>query len=310
MKIKNSALLETLFASVSIEQLKAQLERQLKKLSELNCGSGTDEDKIYEALKDCMLIQHGEFRSTAYPSTMRLLSSGQHLFRARKLKAELKPLGVSDFWEAPAEHIEYGRLNMPRQPLLYACDDPFTPLYEARIGDGDLFLLTKYQITGSVEIIETGMSASSEMAGLSVATRQKLELVKGFIDERMLNTEENAYRVSSILANELHNFGPDGWCYPSVVRRGGTNFCLKLHTKSRLNITGAVIGRHIAGKNFCTQALRVDEAGKILTFTDWSLESSNAKDICNAIFLQDNASMSEPPDQDAEPIESPIRVIR
>jgi hypothetical protein len=305
--VTQSALIEGLFASIGTRQL----EEQLEKLSGIDLsGLEVDDESIYQSIKDCMLLPYGELRLTAFPSGMICLCEGNRLFRARGIANAEESLTASDFWEAPAKYVKHGRLNGPQQQFLYVSDDPFTPLQEARIGEGDFFLLTEYRIEGNLEVITIGTGSTDAVAGLSADTRQKLELVKDFIDKHFLSSQENAYRVSSILANRLHDFGPDGWSYPSVARPGATNFCLKLHSKERLRIARAILGKQIDGRIRCFRALHVNDAGAVAEFTDWDIEPSAAKNIC-ADILSRRPSLETMAVQDIndEAVECPIRII-
>lgn len=313
--IEPTHVLENIFSSIPIEQLKKQIETKVAKLEKFLCDTDIEEDYLYDAVKDCILLSFGGLRGTAYPSRKRLLSEVHHLFRARKIEDLWQPLTEPDFWEPPAQYIGYGRINKPQQQFLYSCDDPFTPFYEARIKDGDYFLLTKYQVVGDLEVVEIGMDASEATAGLSADTEQKLCLIKDCIDKHLLSTHENAYRVSSIIANEVHNFGKDGWCYPSVIRDGGVNFCLTLHAKAQLRVTEAVVGVKMNGEYRYFRALSADATGKLYEFSDWDLEpeQSKAKSICNAILRQEDPSASIAlalAKQDHSPTEYPVKIIR
>lgn len=301
-------LIEGLFASIGIQQL----EDQLGKLGGIDLGDlEVDDESIYQSIKDCILLSYGDLRLTAFPSGMISLFERNHLFRARGLTNVDDPLTASDFWEAPAKYVKHGRLNGPQQQFLYASNDPFTPLQEAGIREGDFFLLTEYRIKGNLEVVTIGTDSTDAIAGLSADTRKKLALVKNFIDKYFLSSQENAYRVSSILANRLHDFGPDGWSYPSVARRGAINFCLKLHSKDRLRIARAIVGKLIDGTPRCFRALHVDDAGTIAEFMDWDIESSEAKSICTDIFtLRPGLETTAVQDTNDGPVECPIMIIR
>lgn len=305
--VRQSALIEGLFASIGTRQL----EDQLEKLADIDLsGLEVDDESIYQSIKDCILLPYGELRLTAFPSGMISLCEGNRLFRARGIANTEEPLTASDFWEAPAKYVKQGRLNGPQQQFLYVSDDPFTPLQEARIEEGGFFLLTEYRIEGNLEVITIGTGSMDTVTGLSVDTRLKLKLVKDFINKHFLSSQENAYRVSSILANRLHDFGPDGWSYPSVARPSTTNFCLKLHSKDRLRIARALLGKQIDGRIRCFQAFSVNDAGTVAKFTDWNIEPSEAKNIYANIFSQrpslEIMAVQGPND---EPIECPVRII-
>ncbi|MFJ2427054.1 RES family NAD+ phosphorylase [Pseudomonas sp. NPDC087804] len=296
--------LESVFQSYSKEEIQARLDGLEVDLA------NSDDEAVYHAIKKVLLFQIEGFGVSAFTSGMRQYKKGGRLYRARKLDAITNKIEGSDFWEAPKRFItEYGRLNKPHQQLLYASTDALTPLKEVHLQDDVPFLLTAYDIVEDLEVLEVGMKIEG-MEGVAKSVREKLSVIDAFLSRHFFNTSENAYKVSSVLANKIFKLGRDGWCYPSVANAGGVNLCLNLASKTRLKVACSFIGGLVEGKPKFWSALLVGNSGRICLFQDWNQTPSIAKNIHDKIFCKPSSvEVAVGQAQSFDPVDFPLIII-
>lgn len=164
------------------------------------------------------------------------------IYRARKVTIEqAESLSDQDFWEPPARVVGFGRLNEPGQQYLYVSPSFIdTPLIEAGVCNGDLFLFICYEMTLPLSLTEIGFSPRN-LDSLSEGARGKLMAITDFLRGLFSLKGSDVYRITSMIGS-LCEFSEDGWCYPSYANKGGINFCLSLSAKRKLKLHSAFIG--------------------------------------------------------------------
>lgn len=266
-----SLLCEEILSKITLKELNDKFSRFEKNQSQ------NDEDCILEA------IMIGSEASTFKAEYAGLQKNGI-LFRARKLKREeFNPdtLTHDDFWEAPKEYIDYGRLNKPEEQFLYlAKDDPMTAIKEVGIENNDYFLLTCYKIIDPLQVLGIG-TCNDFKCGLSEESKVKLCALTDFIERTFLKNGKSAYVFSNIIA-KIFDFGRDGWMYPSVAHQNGLNLCLKLSAKSNLEIHSSYFFKGESALSDPEFVITVSDEIKV--YNDWSSESSEADKIRKSLF--------------------------
>lgn len=207
-----------------------------------------DIDSAYCALKDIMfyednaidpkLVEAAGFdasdpvRFSPVPVVVGALLEGMHLFRARKVDSISSALEVEDFWEPPPRVIKRGRVNKPGEQMLYVADSVNTSFQEVRLIDGELSIVSIYEVIKQFEVVEIGSKNS--------AARTKAEKIRAkFFNDIFSAPEEYIYEISRLIANGLFSMGRNGWRYPSVRNAGGFNYCLTIPTKPNMKLVAA-----------------------------------------------------------------------
>lgn len=233
-----------------------------------------DVDSAYCALKDIMfyensmidpkLVEAAGFdasdpvRFSQVPVVVGALLEGMHLFRARKVDSIPSAVEVKDFWEPPPGVIKSGRANKPGEQMLYVSDSLNTSFQEIRLIDGELSIVSIYEVINQFEVVEIGSENS--------AVRTKAEKIRAkFFNEIFLKPEEYIYEISRLIANDLHSMGRSGWRYPSVRNAGGFNYCLTLPTKPSMKLVAAFIFSADSSKNEVVCGFDFSSANGIVT---------------------------------------------
>lgn len=300
----NKEHLEQAFSKITFKYIEDELVKLESNLPNLA------EDEIYEELKNIIMFDFHGVKISAFKSESRNYQEDGIFFRARKLKAEDTTLNHSDFWEAPKHLIGYGRLNKPKDQLLYVSpNEPYTPIKEAGIKEGNRFLLIGYKVTKPINVFGIGFGGTFN-GGFSDLSERKLDLITNFIDRNFLQNSESAYLISSVIARDICEFNYDGWAYPSVANKKGENLCLKLSSKSNLEIHSAYICELIEGKIEYKIAILVKDGMTI--YDDWNTTGSNAVKILNSLYKHTGkSSISKPSAQQElrDDIGYPINIL-
>jgi hypothetical protein len=152
--------------------------------------------------------------------------------RARKVSDFLENPTYDDFWEPPASFVKKGRVNGDNEQLLYVASHPSTAASEARVENGDLYLLMFYQATEIISLVEIGFDHM-------IVPNKNNSVTQDFLHGVFKEPNDYVYMVSNFIAKQYFGVS-DGWAYPSVAANGrGTNFCLKLSVKDKLKLLAA-----------------------------------------------------------------------
>ena len=172
-KDKRYDLIEHQYAKVSSKSLKKKIDN-FKTLVQ----SETDEKKILKEIKNVLFFgSENQARISIFPLVSHIYDKGTQLFRARVINIEEQnTLSNKDFWEAPEDYLDkvkHGRANYPKQALLYvSASGPLTCELEARVSNGDHFLLVGYKVKKPININTIGLD-KNRLYELSSGTRKK-----------------------------------------------------------------------------------------------------------------------------------------
>ena len=248
-KDKRYDLIEHQYAKVSSKSLKKKIDN-FKTLVQ----SETDEKKILKEIKNVLFFgSENQARISIFPLVSHIYDKGTQLFRARVINIEEQnTLSNKDFWEAPEDYLDkvkHGRANYPKQALLYvSASGPLTCELEARVSNGDHFLLVGYKVKKPININTIGL-------------------------------DKNAYKYTSILSNEIISTvnGCHGIGYPSTLQENGVNLCLSKDFRERLEID---VVFHCQKSDTQTKVLSVFiiDNGKVVNkLNDWNATESKAQ---------------------------------
>lgn len=246
LQIDEAQQLEFILSHTSTEEL----ERKINSFDTLY--PTLRHDTIYTHIKDTLLIDTPCLRSSAFCAESRTLLPGAILWRSRKVDVFEETLDLSKFWAPPPEKVSgYGRMNRPSQGVLYTAEHVRTTLAEIGLETDGKCLMIVYRVKSPVKFI--GVSSDFDKK-LSATATKKLNIITGFIQRSLLANGETAYLFSSEFVNEFLKIETDGWFYPSVARRGGTNYCLHPNAADKLELL----------KIYTTQGVRPGIAGPLL----------------------------------------------
>lgn len=186
-------------------------------------------------------------------------SKGTRFYRVRTIPAgdrtvPLKSMSkVSDCWEPPksvidAGHIKAGRLNKANEGLIYATpDNPITAVEELKVSDDELFLLIVYEAVEDISVAGIGIDLSPDF--LSEENKLKHAMIQDFLKHEFIRDvgvgTEYLYQISESIVKDYFDLPPeeqDGWCYPSVAKKGGYyNVCFRPTIKSKIKLVGTQV---------------------------------------------------------------------
>ncbi|MBB1368986.1 hypothetical protein H5154_21845 [Pseudoalteromonas sp. SR44-5] len=284
-------LIELAFSKISVAELKAkltELENVLPKLPE---------EEVYDELKKILVVDINGIELSCFKGESRTYKKGGIFYRARDLDPKTEALKLTDFWEPPQDKIKYGRLNQPKQQLLYISPgEIMTPMKEAGIKENNFGLMVRYEAIEPINVMGIGFS-DDLLGNFPEDTNNKINLITNFLKTMFLQNNSLSYLISSVIAQKIYDFDNfDGWVYPSVANQNGHNLCLKLPAKSKLKIHSAFIFELINGEPRPYYSILVDE--KVYLYNDWKEKNSKAQQILDDMFsdngqLQENEVLSE-----------------
>jgi RES domain-containing protein len=209
-------------------------------------------------------------RTGTFPANERIYSESTVFFRVRPLNLEPEEFVIEDFWEPPVDRVNGGRLNKKYEPMLYlSIEDARTAIAEARVKIDGQFMLMIYRSIADIEVTEIGWDFDSR-------------IVK-FMTDIFSSHGDAVYSLSNKLAKVIYNFDNDGWCYPSVLRSKGTNFCMNLTSKNKLELIGALKYNKTIEKDELLSIFDLKDTNNIKQYADWGRGSSSAEGLLNKL---------------------------
>ena len=215
--------------------------------------------EIYSSIKDVLLFEgpgrRERYIHLAYPH---VLDIGSRFYRIRRLAPDDRNIPLrgivseADVWEAPAHVARAGRLNRDGEGLLYTSHDVHVAMEEMDVADGEVVPIIVYQAVEPITVLGIG-DFPSEIV-LPPEEKVKLRMIMDFVRHEFIREvgigTEHFYKISSTLATQF--FGrpsaalpsgiTEGWNYPSVARKGGTNTCFHPSlVKDKLNLQGFIL---------------------------------------------------------------------
>lgn len=191
------------------------------------------EDKIDEVLS---IEIDGGIKIHSSLSEYSLFDVGTRFYRVRKLintdmpNRDLKK--VSSYWNPPQKYVnKYGRLNKPRESLLYTALNPCTAIRETNLMSGNPFVLCVYEAIKPLRFSWIGGIADYDLNRIkNKKTIESLELMRKFLVDEFTRVipdgQESLYRITEIIAKKYYTFPDDaGWRYPSIKNNYEDNIC-------------------------------------------------------------------------------------
>lgn len=265
------------FDYVSINKIK-------KKIKEFKKNNHTYKDvELLDRIKDVLLFDVNGFGLSIFTSAAREYQISSQLFRIRKF--EQHTISEKDLWEPPNDKVDYGRFNKPKESFLYATIGDFeTPKKEVGITNGDYYIIIYYNVIETLSLFELGFK-NVNIPNTKETTKKKIELLNEFIRKSVLSRKSGAYRISSILSNDIANFQEfDGWCYPSMHNNNAVNTCIKSSSKFKLKIKSIFLCQACSDRDKYFYSMTIGTDSIIQCFSDWNEENSRAYEILNQVY--------------------------
>ncbi|MBF6672461.1 hypothetical protein [Glutamicibacter sp. FBE19] len=207
--------------------------------------------EIAKDIYDVIRADSGGVGWAKLPCITRTLPGGARLFRIRGIESDADVSEIKHLWQAPSVSVGAGRLNIPREPLIYtSIDSPSTAAYEVRMKPGDQFALIEYESKIDLKYALIGEYPKNDY--LSVAERRKLDLILGFLKDiftqRTHPEESHVYVAPEIVVKSYYDWPVEiaqAWGYGSVAAPSGTgyNVCFRPEVaKAYLQINKASLG--------------------------------------------------------------------
>lgn len=168
-----------------------------------------------------------------------------------------------DLWNPPNEKINtYGRINEPKESLLYLAIQEKTALVECNVNEKDISLYNRFLVEEDIKINFIG--ELKEIEGDFIEENQrKLNLIDLFLKHQFSREvgkgKEYLYRISGMIAKKFfYTNEQDGWGYGSIADKEGYNLCLEpKKVENKLKFIDARIGVRLDDKNQCTYILNL-----------------------------------------------------
>lgn len=159
-----------------------------------------------------------------------------------------------DAWWTPPEFIKnYGRLNRPKESVLYLSNELTNSIYETRCKDGECFFVMVYESKRQMRISQ--LHTVSYMEELTELENAKRILMHNFLIHEFTKIvpggRENEYMSSLIIYEEFFKkYEIDAFIYPSIssLRKTGFNIAFPVEkAKENLSLCGVMV-LQLAGK--------------------------------------------------------------
>lgn len=251
------------------------LQNKISKFRKENISRMSDEE-INRAILD-VLCWNGIF---SYYTNIKTYPSGTKFYRVKKLSDSQIPNSrfshAHDYWETNPQFLkEYGRLNKPKESLLYTSPDLFCSIQEVHIKDSDYFAAIQYTAKYPVKVNIIGGDYDYNQLGVTDEKAILIhEMLNGFLRDEFSRDvgkgTEFLYRVSERIAKDYFDLPPrivqDAWAYSSVQDKRKYNVCFRPEIAHEiLELNGAMICKSDTEKSlkvFCV-AIGSTNEGKI-----------------------------------------------
>lgn len=209
--------------------------------------------QINEDIYDVLLAKESNGAGSAtFPANPRYVPGGTKLYRARIINHADEVDDTSHLWQAPPVYVSAGRLNIPREPLIYtSVNNPSTAAFEVRMKPGNTFAMITYVTKLNVSFAPIGEIPSNKY--LTMAETRKLEVLYRFMEDiftqRTGPNEEHIYIAPELLVKNFFDWPLEfsqAWGYRSIAEPGGDGFNLCFRpeiAKSYLRIENVLIGK-------------------------------------------------------------------
>lgn len=293
---------DRVYSRLSFDEIKKRIET-----FSIN-SSSMSEDEVFDRIKDTVLFDFDLSRGVAFQAKARLYKTDSVFFRSRILQEGIQEFNHGDFWEPPSEFVNYGRLNQPKEQMLYLSNDVKTTLREIRNRDQQPVLLTVYKAIEDIDLFEMGFPIDDFVKGVvSEDTLLKMNMIRDFVFSLFIKEGFDSYKVSSRIAKLTGTLEFDGWVYPSVAGGEGDNMCLKLVAKDKLEVHSSFIIYEDKDGIYFSYSIELDDEINVFGFNKED-EKEKALEILHAAeaaIKESNKITNNAPDS----IEMPIGIV-
>lgn len=247
----NGKTMESILRDVDINKLKEKIHTfqnmDIQKLSDKELETNIDEVLSVKL--------HGGITISSVLSEYSLFDKGERFYRIRKLKNTNMPNSdlkkVSSYWNPPQKYVKnYGRLNKPRESLLYTALNPYTAMCETNLEPGDPFVLCIYEAIKPLRFSWIGGKADYNFNGIkNKKVIEFYEIIRQFLVDEFTRIipegQEYLYRITEIIAKNYY-ISPDdnGWRYPSIKNNFEDNICFySERVMYNVKLVGAIIAK-------------------------------------------------------------------
>lgn len=223
---------ERLLAVADIDKLKENIHG-FKKMDIMNMTDIELEKHIDDVLS--IKLESG-IRIVTTMFEYSIYNKGSRFYRVRKLdNADMpnrKLKKVSAYWNPPQKYVtNYGRLNKPKESLLYTALNSYTAMCETNIQSGDPFVLCVYEAKKPLRFSWIGGKANYTFNHIqSKQAIEYLETVRQFLVYEFTRVvpegHEHLYRITEMIAKKYYMTSNEiGWRYPSIKNGFEDNIC-------------------------------------------------------------------------------------
>ncbi|QUO21308.1 hypothetical protein KFE18_12090 [Clostridiaceae bacterium Marseille-Q4143] len=245
----NGKTMENILRHADISKLKERIHI----FQNMNIQSMSDKELEANIEKVLSVKLDGDITISTILLEYSLFGIGDRFYRVRKLKntnvpnSELKK--VSAYWNPPQKYVKhYGRLNKPRESLLYTALNPYTAICETGLKPGDPFVFCIYEAIKPLRFSWIGGKADYNFNGIK---NKKVidfqEIIRQFLVDEFTRVipkdQEFLYRITEIIAKNYYTSPEDnGWRYPSIKNNFEDNICFRSErVMYNLKLVGAII---------------------------------------------------------------------
>lgn len=177
-------------------------------------------------------------------------------YRIRNLGKEydLNQLKIQDFWSPPDHMIKnYGRINKPKESILYTSLSIDGCLEEISLNNEDIFLVMQYKPKRDINATQIGGDLNRKTLNLeSKQAEGNYAIINNFINEEFSREvgigTEHLYKTSELIAKnffDLPSEWQDAWTFPSIQEKSNMNIAFrKKIAEEILNLNSVLVCKH------------------------------------------------------------------
>ncbi len=172
-------------------------------------------------------------------------------YRIRNLGKEydLNQLKIQDFWSPPDHMVKnYGRINKPKESILYTSLSINGCLEEISLNNEDIFLVMRYKMKREIKGIQIGGDFRKQLNLESSRAEQNYAIINDFINVEFSREvgigTEYLYKTSELIAKsffDLPSEWQDAWTFPSIQEKSNMNIAFRKKTAEEILILDSVL---------------------------------------------------------------------
>ncbi|EHE1063223.1 hypothetical protein J0D14_003047 [Listeria monocytogenes] len=172
-------------------------------------------------------------------------------YRIRNLGKEydLNQLKIQDFWSPPDHMVKnYGRINKPKESILYTSLSINGCLEEISLNNDDIFLVMRYKMKREIKGTQIGGDFRKQLNLESSRAEQNYAIINDFINVEFSREvgigTEYLYKTSELIAKsffDLPSEWQDAWTFPSIQEKSNMNIAFRKKTAEEILILDSVL---------------------------------------------------------------------